>query len=366
VKIIVYYIFLIFLAETAMAQKDPDNLFKKAKMNFEDGKYDEAIYLLNEVVKNDTTDEEAYYYLGRSYLEINSFDSAILNFNLGINAIDILAPSKSDYYLYRGIAHRSDSAFFPAARDFESAKKLNPSDAKIYFEDAILQNIMDKDKKVAIDELGTAIDLDPGFAPYYAKRAELKVMDSKYAYDSHSALESALGDITYAISLDPPNYEYFRIRSEIYKEIGEPLLAVEDYNEMIKLEPEKIKAYTERGIIRMQNDEYSGAIRDFTSAIIHDPGNEKNFRYRGLCKYNSADYQGAFEDFSSAIKLLTNDEKQSQDQDVLHRVLADTYIKRGVSSYSMGNSFNACTDFRKAYDLGASRALNYYRKYCGF
>ena len=365
-KKIYYIIFLLILFEPAFSQSVESDLFKTAKMSFDDGEYREAISQFTEFLKTDSTDEEAWYYLGRAYLNADLFDSAIQNLTYAIKSVTTLAPSKSDYYLYRALAYKSDKIYYLAASDFESAIKLNPSDPRIYFEDARLKFIMNQDKSGAIDELGTAIKLDPDYAPYYVKRAEYKLYSARFVFDSHDMLESAVHDISFAISLDPSNYEYYKMRSEIYKESGEPLLAIGDYNEMIRLEPEKIKAYTERGLIRMQNDDYKVAIKDFTSAISHDPTDEKNFRFRGLCKYNSSDYTGAYKDFTSAIGLLTKDEKKSKDRETLTRVLADTYIKRGVSAYSMGNSFNACIDFRKAYDLGASKALNYYNKYCGY
>ena len=365
-KKIYYIIFLFIIYETGFAQADVSELFTKAKMNFEDGRYREAITQFKEFIKTDSTDDEAYYYLGRSYLNIDQSDSAVQSLTLAIKSLNTLAPSNSDYFLYRALAYKADKIYYLAADDFESAKKLNPSDPKIYFEDARLKFIMDKDKSGAIDELGTAIKLNPDYAPYYIKRADYKLYSARFIFDSHDILESAVRDVSFAISLEPSNYDYYRMRSEIYKEIGEPDLAVGDYNEMIRLEPEKNKAYTERGVIRMQNDEYIDAISDFTSAITHDPTDEKNYRYRGLCRYNSSDYRGAYEDFTAAIGLLTKDEKKSEDRESLQRILADTYIKRGISAYSIGNSFNACIDFRKAYDLGATKALNYYNKYCGY
>jgi tetratricopeptide (TPR) repeat protein len=157
------------------------------------------------------------------------------------------------------------------------------------------------------------------------------------------------------------------VRTIVNKERGEQMEAVHDYNKMIELDPEQVEAYMERGIIKMQNDLYKSAIRDFTKSIELKDNNEQNYRYRALCRHNSLDFSGAYEDYSRSIKLLQEQYNFSEDEEKerIKRILADTYLKRGVAATSLGNSFNACSDFKMAYDLGSNLGLNYLRKYCG-
>lgn len=357
---------LLFFYSSGYTQSKSDEIYKSAKFRFDDGFYSDAVQLFSRVIEMDSTNENAYYFRGRAYLEMNKFDSAIDNFSMSIRLSGRSDPASSEYFLYRGKAYAGNKEYFTAEKDYQTAIRLNPSDPEIYYADSNLKFITMKDKSDAIKDLSTAIALNPDYAPYYVKRAEYKSYQAKYNFSAQEILESAIRDMTFAISLDPGNYEYYRIRSDLYKDRGEPGLAIRDYTEMIDLKPEKFEAYTERGIIRMQNGDYYDAVKDFTTAIDKNPEDEKNFRFRGLCRYNSSDYWGAYQDFSSAITLLGKRIDTIPDRPGNQRILADTYIKRGVSSVSMGNSFNGCADFRKAYELGASKGYNYYQKYCGY
>ncbi len=350
----------------ATAQSPATQSYKAGKIKFDEGSYLQAIENTSQAITLDSGFSDAYYIRGMSYLKLEHYDSAVKDLTSAIEHASIADPANSDYYRNRGIANMNIKEYRAADSDFEEARKLNPSDPELYFQWSRLKFRTTDDKSDAITELNMAINLNPHYAPYYAKRAKYKKFKSDYNFTDRNLLESAIQDITIAINYDSLNYDYYRFRSELFKNIGEPELAIEDYTHMIHLEPDKFEAFTERGILEMQNDEYNNAISDFTSAINNNPVEDKNYRYRGLCRYNSSDYKGAYQDFTSAILLLSRKIDQASDKQLIQRILADTYIKRGVSEIRMGNDFDSCDDFRKAYQLGNSRALNYYQKYCGF
>ncbi len=358
--------FFLVLGTAGFAQNSALECYNAARLKYEDGVYPMTIELLNRSLSYDSSFADAYFLLGKTCLDLGQNDSAIAELSQAINKAPAGEPSVSEYYLYRGIAYMGNKEYFLAGKDFEKAKDLNPSDPEIYFEDSKLKYISRKDKSEAITDLDKAIQLDPDYAPYYQKRAEYKYYLARFDFSSDKLLESAIRDMTFAISLDPGNYDYYRFRSDMYKQAGDPDLAVQDYTEMIHLKPEKFQAYTDRGIIRMQNDEYKDAISDFSNAIEINPDDNKNYRYRGLCRYNSSDYRGAYQDFSSAIMMLSKQKFPVADIPRMQRILADTYLKRGVSSVSMGDNYGACHDFRKAFDLGSHLGLNYYKKYCEY
>ena len=134
---------------------------------------------------------------------------------------------------------------------------------------------------------------------------------------------------------------------------------------MIKIDPDRVEGYIERGIVKMQSDQYRSAIEDFTISIELSPDLEKCYRYRALCKYNILDYAGAYEDYSISIDLQTTIYKQSNGDREFKRLLADTHVKRGAAAAIQGDTFDACADFRAAYQLGSRIGYNYMRKYCG-
>ncbi|HLF33687.1 MAG TPA: tetratricopeptide repeat protein [Cyclobacteriaceae bacterium] len=301
-----------------------------------------------------------------SFLALGNSDSAVNDFSEAIDHREVLDNTAARYYLYRAVARTNRRDYSNAEKDFTEAIHLNPSEPEIYFESSRLKFLTMGDKQAAITDLDWAVQLNPRKPEYYHKRAEYKAYQVKHNHFPRSILESAIRDVTFAISLDPGRYDYIEFRATLYKEVGDPMLAIEDYTLMIGMKPGDHTPYSERGIIRMQYDDYPNAIDDFTQAIGKDPEDEKNYRYRALCKYNSSDYRGAYADYSSAIMLLNKKYKNMPDEKTIRRILADTYIKRGVSATMLGNNFNACMDFSNANDLGSSKGYNYMRKYCGF
>jgi tetratricopeptide (TPR) repeat protein len=351
---------------TLYAQKSAAGYYLSAISRYDQALYSEAIDFLDSAIRLDSVYEQAYFLRGMAFHTLRRYDLAIEDISAAIDIRKFADPVLAEYYLKRAGAHVANREYVNAEEGFKRCVEINPGFAATYYEWAKLKYILSSDKTEAIGLVSMAIQNNPNAAEYYKTRAEYKLFQARYNADSQSLIQSAIRDMTFAISIDTANYEYYLFRAELNRECGEPGLAIADYDKMISLDPDRYNAYTERGVIKMQNDRYVEAINDFSSAIRANPDDDRNFRFRGLCRYNTSDYRGAFQDFSSAVRLLNEEFTKSPDDLNLQRILADTYVKRGVSASSMGNTFNACVDFRTAYNLGSVRGRNYLRKYCGF
>lgn len=360
-------IFLCLFANLLFGQFSAREYFKFGKNKFDEGKYYEAIDFLDKAIREDPDYENALYLRGQSFLSLKQYKLACDDFSMIIEKRKNHDLYTAEYFLKRAVARMELHEYELAEKDFNIALKLRPNDSETHSEFSRYKFITYHDKNEAIREINKAIQLDPGIADYYVRRAEYKIALGKFHPRSSEIYESALRDASKAIEMDPDNVDYYMVRTIVNKELGEQLAAVNDYNRMIELNPNKIEAYTERGIIKMQNDLYKSAIRDFTKSIELNENNEQNYRYRALCRHNSLDFSGAYEDYSRSIKLLQEQLNFTEDdeKDRIKRILADTYLKRGVAATSLGNAMNACADFKMAYDLGSNLGLNYLRKYCG-
>ncbi len=360
-------IFLCLFTNLLFGQFSAREYFKFGKNKFDEGKYYEAIDFLDKAIREDPDYENAIYLRGQSFLSLNQYKLAIDDFSRIIGKRNNYDMYTAEYFLKRAVAMMEIHEYESAEKDFKTAMKLRPNDSEIYSEFSRYKFLTFHDKNEAIREINKAIQLDPGIADYYIRRAEYKIALAKFHPRSNEIYESALSDASKAIEMDPDNVDYYMVRTIVNKERGEQMEAVSDYNRMIELNPNKIEAYTERGIIKMQNDLYKSAIQDFTKSIELNGNNEQSYRYRALCRHNSLDFSGAYEDYSRAIILLREELNFSKgdEKERLKRILADTYLKRGIAATSLGNSMNACADFKMAYDLGSNLGLNYLRKYCG-
>jgi tetratricopeptide (TPR) repeat protein len=341
--------------------------FKIGKNKFDEGKYYEAVDFFDKAVDEDPAYENALFLRGQSFLALKRYKLAIDDFSKIIDHKSNYDIYSAEYFSKRGIARTELQDFESAEKDFIMAIKLRPDFAETYYEYSRYKFLTFYDKNEAIREINKAIQLDPTVPEYYIRRAEYKIALAKFHPRSREIYESALRDASKAIEMEPDNVEYYMVRTIVNKERGEQMEAVRDYNKMIELDPDQVEAYTERGIIKMQNDLYKSAIQDFSRSIELNENNEQNYRYRALCRHNSLDFSGAYDDYSRSIKLLQEQYNFSDDEEKekIKRVLADTYLKRGVAATSLGNSFNACADFKMAYELGSNLGLNYLRKYCG-
>jgi len=366
-RFILSFIFLCFYANLLYGQFTSREYFKFGKNKFDEGKYFEAVDFLDKAVDEDPAYENAIFLRGQSFLALKRYKLAIDDFTKIINQRSNYDLYSAEYFLKRAEARTEIQEFELAEKDFNMAIKLRPDYPEIYYKYSKYKFITYHDKNEAIREINRAIRLNPGVPEYYIRRAEYKIALAKFHPRSHDIYESALRDATKAIEMEPENVEFYMVRTVVNKELGEQMAAVYDYNKMIELNPEQVEAYTERGIIKMQNDLYNSAIRDFTKSIELNQNNEQSYRYRALCRHNSLDFSGAFDDYSRSIKLLREQYNfsENEEKERIKRILADTYLKRGVAATSMGNSFNACADFKMAYDLGSNLGLNYLRKYCG-
>jgi tetratricopeptide (TPR) repeat protein len=341
--------------------------FKFGKSKFDEGKYFETIDFLDKALHEDPKYESALFLRGKSFLNLKQYKLAIDDFSKIIEQREIHDSYSADYFMNRGIARTEMQLYDMAEKDFMVAMDLRPDDPEIHYAYSRYKFLTYHDKNEAIREINKAIQIDSQNPEYYVRRAEYKVALAKFHPRGSEIYESALLDATRAIELDPDNVDFYMVRTMVNKERGEQMAAVTDYNRMIELNPERIEAYTERGILKMQNDLYKSAIQDFSKSIELNANVEQNYRYRALCRHNSLDFSGAYDDYSRSIKLLQEEFNlaEGDPKERLKRVLADTYLKRGVAATSMGNSYNACSDFKMAYDLGSGLGLNYLRKYCG-
>ncbi len=348
-------------------QLAPREYFKVAKSKYDAGQYFESVDYLDKAIAQDPGYESALFLRGQSFLALKKYQLAIDDLTRIIEMRNTYDTYAAEYFLNRAVAYRELKNFIAAEKDLEKAISLHPDNPEAFYELAKYKFATLKNKNEAIRELDRAIQHDPEKAEYYLKRAEYKAYMAKYDFSSQELYESAIRDVSFAISLEPDNFEYYLMRSKLHKERGEPVQALEDYNKMIEINPGRVEAYAERGIIKMQSDRYESAIEDFSRTIELNPNAERFYRYRALCRHNLVDFDGAYDDYSRAIELLTEELNhiKTTENSMIKRTLADTYIKRGAAAIQEGNSYNACGDFRKAYELGSKLGLNYLRKYCG-
>lgn len=357
-------ILILFILYTSHLQaQDPRENFKFAKFNYDKEKYAEALKFLDLAIDEDDLYVNAYYLRAETNYELGQYYNAILDINRIFKIDNTVNSSTTDYYLTRGKSFLAIDDFSNAKADLEKSISYSSTNSYAYY--FLSRHYLNtKQYQEALLEVEKALRINPNEPDFHALKAEIKIAHFQPVIGSNEYKE-ILAEIDVAIALDELNYEYYNIRSDFYKDLGEVDKALEDYDAMIRLSPKEDNAYTSRGLIKMTQYKYQGAALDFSKSILLDPQIEKNYRYRGLCYNNLNNFRDAYKDFTKSIEMLSVQLNSTAEAHLVKNTLGETYLLRGHCLNLMGNNAQACRDFLQAHNLGVKKGLNYYRKYCG-
>jgi len=105
------------------APENADVLYNKASYLHDNDQLDQSSSLLKKIIKIDPQYAEAFDRLGVIYLEKDSTDQAIINFNIAVN----VNPEFGVAYYHRAYALESKGDFEAAKADYERILKFNPN-----------------------------------------------------------------------------------------------------------------------------------------------------------------------------------------------------------------------------------------------
>ncbi len=120
--------------------------------------------------------------------------------------------------------------------------------------------------------------------------------------------------------------------------------------------PQRVKAesavfYYNRGVDKYDAGDYYGAISDYSKAIEINPRHASAYYNRGTIKGKElGDYYGAIADYNKSIEINPMD--------------ADAYRNRGLSKEYIRDLKGACSDWRKASELGDKDPAKWVKDQC--
>ncbi len=256
-------------------------------------KYPQAIKDYNRVVSLRPKDPFRYYARGLAYTRMNEPAFALTDFSKAIS----LKPTYSDFYLERARVYNSLGKFGPALDDYKTytqnwktlssplLREMVPVALASYrFDDA--QILLTALQKRGEDS-----------ASFYSWKGRLLQNASK--------LDEALAAYSKAVNRAPKDPQYYRMRGNAYKELGDFEAALEDFTYSLELEPEAYW-FNRRGLVYEEMQQFKNALADYDKAVTLDPKWAIAYNNRGYIKARLKDFTGAKEDFETAIKLDAN------------------------------------------------------------
>ncbi len=241
------------------------------------GKFDLAVRLFEECVKDEPYDWRSYKMLGITYVHKEDAKRAIQNLNKALEIISQLQIKRidSDIYAYLGYcyliekqADQSIAAYKKALEYWKSGGDIGKT--SIFYD---LAN--------ALDEKGNYTEA----IKYYKE----------------------------AIKLNNKNPDYYSGLASCYYKKADYSEAVKYYKEAITLNDKNSHYYYGLGLSYQRTEDYSEAIKYFEKAIELD-GKQPGYYYNlGRCYYASKQTENALDAFQNAVKL---DPKLSEDKTI--------------------------------------------------
>ncbi|HEY0742484.1 MAG TPA: tetratricopeptide repeat protein [Chryseosolibacter sp.] len=308
-------------AQQQQAPRKAFEMLEEAESIYSDGRYDAALKILDECLKQYPGYMDAYALRGNVRESLKDNDGALTDYSIFLEKF----PQHGEILLNRAVIRYRVGFYEQAIEDFKTILTL-PA--------ARETNSLFFKKSMSVDDRNPIITTTEGgnhrsYILNYIGLAELKrknAQQAKLYFDS-------------AIHLDAREPDYF-VNRGLAKEAMSDSTALLDYEQALRLNKNHTLAkhnldavnarrlksmsieerlsqtiqadstmlypYLERAQQRYEAEYYQGAMEDYTSALEIDSTNVEVWLGRGLAKEKMKDFKGAFSDYTKAIDIKEN------------------------------------------------------------
>ena len=198
-----------------------------------------------------------------------------------------------ELYLARGQASLKARRIKQAQLDCETAIRYR-SDFPQAYHCRGLANAYLNNWKAAVRDMGQAIKIDPEFLPAYESRAGIN--------QGRGNSEAALEDFTKLIQMRPQEPNYVARRGSIYMNQNKIDLAMKDFDEALRLAPGNITVLQDRARLNDKLGKLDAAIADYSAILATSSDTTMTLIDRGYAYLQQKNAAKANEDFDKAVK----------------------------------------------------------------
>lgn len=266
--------------------------------------YDRAIEDFTKVLAIEPDNVDALVARGNAYSHLGDNGRALVDLDRAV----MLAPRDSQALVVRGLAQNRRGATQLALRDYDAALQIDPKNAAALANRAAIHAaerkydlaIRDLDASLALDrnnpvalynrgyahfaraeydkalaDYSAAVELDPEMGLAYNNRCLVRAITGQ-------ELVKGLADCDTAQRLMPLNLDVRDTRGFIYLKLGDPALAINDYNAALDVDPNRALALYGRGLARIGMGQTADGEGDKAAAMTLNPEVDQQFAAYGL------------------------------------------------------------------------------------
>lgn len=296
------------------------SIYKRALVYFKKEKYKQAAkdltYLTSNLMSLNTP---VIIYKGTAFNDLGD------NQLFSVSTIDeILA----DVYAHRAMIYEQLGYKTSALLDHDKAIELNDLDPNYFVNRGVFR--LDRgDKSGAIYDYRSALKINPN---HKAALYNLSFLVDEEERDQINIILFGAGDKARAYSLKA--FESFQK--------GDYKIALLNYDSALRIDADNASDLMNRGLVKTKMKDYKGAIKDFNSSVYSDNSLLRNYVFIGDSYLEQEDYNYAIKYYDRYLANAGPDGK--------------IYYNIGVAYMKFSKNDEACTNFRKAIELGEERA----------
>jgi tetratricopeptide (TPR) repeat protein len=282
------------LKETAARTKDKELdskiLFYEGQLLFSNNKYQEAIEVLNKILKMNPKDKVALSNKGSTLLILGKYDEALETFN---EALEI-NPKNELILLNKGFALVSLGKYEKAIETFNKALEINPK-----YEYALLNKGWAFGclgmYEEAFETFNEALEINP--------KNELTLSNIGGALVSLGKYEEALENLNEALEINPKHEYALLNKSLVLKNLGKYEGALETVNKVLEINPKHEYALLNKSLVLKNLGKYEGALETVNKVLEINPKHEYALLNKGSVLENLGKYEGALETFNKVLEI---------------------------------------------------------------
>ena len=277
---------------------------------------------------------DAYQVRGISRQELGDDKGAIEDYNQGLKYL----PESKIFLINKAVAQQKIEDYKGSAETYAVLTRLYPKFDNAYLGRAQL-NLSVGDTIAALNDISKCIEVNENNADAFVMRADILI---KRASD----YEKALQDMNSAIKLEPKKADYFVNRAFLKYHLDDYFGAMADFDYAIELNPSNVPARFNRGLLRMEVQDNNKAIEDFSYVLEREPDNFMALYNRATLYQETRQYKLAIADYDKVIERYPN--------------LPMAYFARSECKRLSGDLKGGERDYYKSRDLQEKQAAREY------
>jgi tetratricopeptide (TPR) repeat protein len=234
------------------------------------GQTGRALADLNRAVTEAPDNAQAFLFRGLAQGRRGEDRLALADYDQAIK----LEPRYVDALVNRAAVHASQGRAADAIRDLDAALAIRPNNPLALYNRGYAhfgQRAYDK----AIADYDAAIALDPTLGPAYNNRCLTRAIAGR-------DLVQAMGDCDIALKMMPVNLDVRDVRGFIYLKLGDPTIAIAEYDAALAIDANRPIALWGRGLARIRLGQVKEGEADQAAARVLNPNIERQFSIYGL------------------------------------------------------------------------------------